>query len=100
MAASSPHTDGSIVFARWQQSTHPTWLSLPNGIWIGSDVFAHSRQRVHIVLLYSGPSLSPLGCPFAWGIPVWISYTRVHNQNRRSWQRDWHTDRQTTILGL
>ena len=62
-AASPPHTDGSIVFARWRQcASHlimlpwPTRVHIPNGIAIDSAVFAGltivtDRQKDQTTLL-------------------------------------------------
>jgi len=49
-AASPPHTDGSVVFARWCQSSNtyflrPTQVHIPNGILISSAVFAQLTAK-------------------------------------------------------
>jgi len=64
-AAKPPHMDGSMVFARWRQCAPqpntccrgPTRFLNPDGITIGSAVFAQLPQSVPI--LYNRPPLVP-----------------------------------------
>ena len=79
-AASPPHTDGSVVFARWRQSAHtcntcfhwPTRVHVPNSISIGSAVFAQLTTEGPYTLQWATPF--PLqNCQFAWGSgPPWF----------------------------
>ena len=93
-AASPPHKNGSMVFARWRQCAshliHPSLgplRSIPSGISIGSAVFAElTRQGVHI--LYNGPPFPPQNYPFPWVDShlkhgSFLGPTRVHAQPKR-----------------
>jgi len=86
------HMDGSVVFARWQQCAPPcntcllwpTWAHNPNGILVGSAVFAQlMAQCSRACMVMSFPTKN---YPFAWGFGppsntcfLWPS--QVHNSN-------------------
>ena len=96
ITASPPHTDHSVLFARWRQcAPHVTHASLgppvqvynPNGISIGSAIFAHltvecfracpdvsfplkiapSHGAIRVAMLYNGPPILPSILPLPMG---------------------------------
>ena len=93
-AASPPHTDDSVVFAKWRQCApiyrkpknvamattlstsglpSNTWFlgpiraHNPNSISIGSTVFAQMTAEYPYTLQWDASS-PPQNCPFSWGI--------------------------------
>jgi len=95
-AASPPHTDGSIVFARWHQCSPlsniwfpgHTWLSIPNCISISTAVFAQITAGYPCTLEWT--AILPLKiAPLRWGIwtpsnTQFFGPTRLHNPNTTS----------------
>jgi len=88
-AASQPHMDGSMVFARWRQCPAPpnicllesTRVQIPSGISIGSAVFAGFTVERPYTLQWA--ALSPKNCPWS-GPPsnTWfLGPIRVLNAN-------------------
>ena len=93
-AASSPHTDGSMVFTRWRQCAPPrntsflwpTWLQIPNSISIGSAGSTKQLTAERPYTLQWATLLPPQNCTLPWGPgspsntlflgPIW-----AHNPN-------------------
>ena len=89
----------------------PTQVHIPNGIWIGSAIFAQLMAvcQCTYILQYAA-TFPPQNCPFTWGnldsrlihgsldppeSTSWIASQSVHSllQGSRSWPRDGQTDR-------
>ena len=90
-SSSPPHTNGSVVFARWHQSApcntcflRPRRVHNPNGISIGSAVFAQITAECPHTLQWAAPL--PQHCPFPGGCGtasnIWfLGPTQVLNPN-------------------
>jgi len=110
--ASPPHTDGSIVFVRLRQCSSlsntcflgPTRIHIPNGISIGSAIFAQLTAERLYTLQWAAPP--PSNLPLSRGdvdpnlIYGFESTTQTASrsvqpflQGLRSWQRDRQRDR-------
>ena len=90
----------------------PTQVLNPNGISIGSAVFAQMTAECPVPILYNGMPLSPpQNCPFPWGDmdPHLIHGSLAHPSPQPKWHLDRFshfitgltnvTDQQTMLLG-
>jgi len=102
-AASPPHTERSVVFARWTQCAS-MWTHLSQHSKRHLDRFSRLRRAHRSAYLYftTGSRFSPQNFPFPWGIctpsNTWLlGHTRVLDRFSRLCSAH---GRQTTLLDL